>query len=1050
MAHGDRVNEVYYGCLYSESFQQALRQRIYWMCEQGLSDRVLDVGCSQGIVSILLAREGATVVGVDVDSAAIQYAEQELLKEPPAVQQRVSFVCADVVDLPPEWNGTFTSAIMGQVLEHVVSPNRVLKRVWELLVPGGRLVVTVPFGLLEHVDHKRTYYSAGFFKTVLPYTEPVTLEVVGNCLAYVGIRREHILTDVKSIPVHLAGVGEQWLTETQRKLTKDLASAKQELTRCKKEIEVLSSKCTDLSKAVSVSSAEVSLLKEQLNKAEALVHHLSNLLATAPVTQRLSRELEQILHSAHAGNSHVRETSADLQDEIRKLQVELQQREKEVSKLRRQLEQWRVTAGKTLLPLVREVGTVERQWERAVDERDRVIQRLLRRVAQLEQSTKYQLGSLQVEAVLHPSKIPSALVTGFKMGISALSRKISGKPRQIKPISPPALPAKPARLQLRPLLELANASSLQISSHIDYDYQGSKPHIDLPKVTFPKGPIVRPDLRVAVILDEFSEIAFQYEFNMITFGPDDWEEVLRRNRPDFLFVESAWEGNGGRWKGQIANHNGPRQPLIDLINWCKTHGIPTVFWNKEDPSNFDWFIKSAALFDYVFTTDIGCVPRYKELLGHDRVGVLQFAAQPRIHNPIQVPGGRVHDVAFAGAYYAAKHPERRQQMEIVLDPAREFNLHIYDRNYRRDLGPKYEWPEKFKSHIIGDLTYEELITAHKAYKVFLNVNSVVDSPTMCSRRIFELLACGTAVISGESVAIETLFGDAVAISRSKEQTKMYLRAFLNSPELRDRKAWIGLRRVLAGHTYTHRVNAILEAIHGSVKPTAPPLVSLIVPTKRLDHLPDIVRNVGGQTYPNIELILCLHGVTTDIGQVRHDFEVAGVKNLKVITVDESKTLGFCLNRCIDIAEGQFLAKMDDDDLYAPHYLSDLMSVFKYADAEIVGKYAYYAYLEESNCLVLRNPHHEHQFTSLVSGATMLWRKELNEQVTFDEKNRGEDTSFLRKAKANGARIYSADRFNYCCIRRRDVGSHTWHISDDELLMSSKVVCYGRNLDHVIV
>lgn len=57
------------------------------------------------------------------------------------------------------------------------------------------------------------------------------------------------------------------------------------------------------------------------------------------------------------------------------------------------------------------------------------------------------------------------------------------------------------------------------------------------------------------------------------------------------------------------------------------------------------------LFDYVFTTDANCLERYEQDLGHDRVDVLPFAAQPVIHNPVGLSYSEKAGVAFAGAWY---------------------------------------------------------------------------------------------------------------------------------------------------------------------------------------------------------------------------------------------------------------------------------------------------------------------------------------------------------------------------------------------------------------
>lgn len=51
-----------------------------------------------------------------------------------------------------------------------------------------------------------------------------------------------------------------------------------------------------------------------------------------------------------------------------------------------------------------------------------------------------------------------------------------------------------------------------------------------------------------------------------------------------------------------------------------------------------------------------------------------------------------------------------------------------------------------------------MLTAYKAYKAMLNVNTVTESSTMCARRVFEILASGTNVISTPSKALAALFG----------------------------------------------------------------------------------------------------------------------------------------------------------------------------------------------------------------------------------------------------------------------------------------------------
>ena len=569
----------------------------------------------------------------------------------------------------------------------------------------------------------------------------------------------------------------------------------------------------------------------------------------------------------------------------------------------------------------------------------------------------------------------------------------------------------------------------------------------IPAVALPDGPVVRPDLTVAVILDEFSAMALRYEWRQVTFGPDDWRDVLGRERPALLFVESAWFGNDRRWGGHVSGPEGPSQTLRELVGWCRGQGIPSVFWNKEDPPNFDRFIETAKLFDHVFTTCGEMIPRYREILGHDRVRVLSFAAQPRIHNPVNVPGGRRHDVAFAGTYFNHKHPRRAEQMSAVLEPARGFGLHIYSRMPEHD--GRFRFPDQYDRHVVGTLPYERMLAAYKAYKVFLNVNSVVDSPTMCARRIFELSACRTPVLSGHSRAIEQFFPGTVTMATTPAETQTLLAGLLANPELRERRAHLAMREVFAKHTFGHRVDAVLDAV-GKRIPRTQPYISVIMATNRPGQLTHAIEQVAGQRWSRLQFVLVLHGSDLQPDVVRDKIVAAGLSEVVVLNADRTMPLGECLNVAIDAADGDLIAKMDDDDLYGEHYLSDLAAAFSYTDADIVGKRACYVQLRAINATLLSKPELEHRYCDLVRGGTILASGDVLRGLRFDHVPRGSDTKLLRRAGEQGIRIYSADRFNYVYVRNADPAEHTFQVNDAELLKQARVEFYGPPEQHVCI
>ncbi len=154
----DRINELYRGEIFSEETAQVARDRIHWMCSQCEGQAVLDVGCSQGIASILLAREGFMVTAIDMHPESIAFARAEIARESPTVQRRLTLLETDLESLPED--PAFDTILLGEVIEHQARPDRLLAAAKARLRPGGRLVVTTPFGLHPHADHKVSLFPS--------------------------------------------------------------------------------------------------------------------------------------------------------------------------------------------------------------------------------------------------------------------------------------------------------------------------------------------------------------------------------------------------------------------------------------------------------------------------------------------------------------------------------------------------------------------------------------------------------------------------------------------------------------------------------------------------------------------------------------------------------------------------------------------------------------------------------------------------------------------------------------------------------------------------
>jgi FkbM family methyltransferase len=139
-------------------------------------------------------------------------------------------------------------------------------------------------------------------------------------------------------------------------------------------------------------------------------------------------------------------------------------------------------------------------------------------------------------------------------------------------------------------------------------------------------------LKVACIMDDFTFNAFQPECSLMQITPSNWKAELKVFQPELLFIESAWRGKDELWENKIGYKSEEMQGIVD---WCRKYEVPTVFWNKEDPIHFQTFLNTAKLFDYVFTTDLDCIHRYKAALG---MSVFTYCPLPA--NPLCITRSR--------------------------------------------------------------------------------------------------------------------------------------------------------------------------------------------------------------------------------------------------------------------------------------------------------------------------------------------------------------------------------------------------------------------------
>lgn len=294
--------------------------------------------------------------------------------------------------------------------------------------------------------------------------------------------------------------------------------------------------------------------------------------------------------------------------------------------------------------------------------------------------------------------------------------------------------------------------------------------------------------------------------------------ILRICKCQLLFVESAWSGWKNLWKYKIASY--PDHPertndsLVSLVNKAKKYGIPTVFWNKEDSCHFERFISSAKHFDHIFTIDANCIPKYKAIMGDQAsVHALPFAVNPHIHS-FSGFHFKYWRANFIGSYSSHIHLQRRTWQRALFTAASEsgLGLTIIDRNSGR-RNSIYRYPDLPHQEIMPAISHLNTARIYKDYLVSLNVNTIGDSPTMYSRRLIEILACGGIAVTTPALSVKQMFHDYCHIVSNKEEALELFSRLRYGPSAEDlERARAGAEYVAQNHTWNHRLKFIFDIV----------------------------------------------------------------------------------------------------------------------------------------------------------------------------------------------------------------------------------------------
>jgi spore maturation protein CgeB len=240
-------------------------------------------------------------------------------------------------------------------------------------------------------------------------------------------------------------------------------------------------------------------------------------------------------------------------------------------------------------------------------------------------------------------------------------------------------------------------------------------------------------------------------------------------------------------------------------------GAVAVNWWMDYPAEFEEGLALARSGAYhrFFVSGTDARRRHRRA-GAPGTDWLPFGCDPSCHRPLKpaLPPEERNGcrIVFVGSAY----PERRD----VLAGLADLGLGIWGpgwERYRNDprIGPCIRG---------GALRPSEWVRVFSAADVVLNISYGLGGDpesygTMANVRVFETLACGACQVVDGKEDIRTLFrdGEHLAMFRNAVEVRDVVVSLLDDPERRKRLAEHGRREVLEKHTWSRRLNTIVNA-----------------------------------------------------------------------------------------------------------------------------------------------------------------------------------------------------------------------------------------------
>ncbi len=259
----------------------------------------------------------------------------------------------------------------------------------------------------------------------------------------------------------------------------------------------------------------------------------------------------------------------------------------------------------------------------------------------------------------------------------------------------------------------------------------------------------------------------------------------------------------------LALAQAPLMPAV--LEEIGKRGVLRAFWFVEDHRLMTYCKDVAGAYDHFFTIQQGEFLAEIARLTADRARYLPCAADPAVHRPCTLTAEQWATLSARVAFVGAGYRNRRFAFRSLLD----LGLKVWGSEWQ-EAGALAAAVQRDSARI----ETEETVRIFNATAVNLNLHSstyvdgVDPRGDFVNPRTFELAACGAFQLVDVRSLLPPLFraGSELVTFPDAGELRDLVRHWLARPEERVTIAAAGRARVLAEHTYRHRMETLLETV----------------------------------------------------------------------------------------------------------------------------------------------------------------------------------------------------------------------------------------------